>query len=167
MKFLEQDLENIIFNTDNDKLWDRGLHISGKKFRQFRIGNYGIADLITVEKEIPPFGDSYLNITIYELKKENIDISAYLQAIRYAKGIQHYLKKRNFYKFNLYINLVGSVINLGSDIIYLNSLLPGEDIYDANSSLRYISSYTYSYDFDGLSFERHDGYQLRNNGFNI
>ena len=47
MSFLEKDLEDIIFETDNDLLFEHGLFIDGQKKRQVRIGNYGIADLIT------------------------------------------------------------------------------------------------------------------------
>jgi hypothetical protein len=47
MNFLEKNLEDIIFETHENKLRDRGLEISGKKLRQLRIGNYGIADMIT------------------------------------------------------------------------------------------------------------------------
>ena len=46
MKFLEKDLEQIIFESGRDSLRERGLSISGKLLRQLRIGNYGIADLV-------------------------------------------------------------------------------------------------------------------------
>ncbi len=44
MKFLEKDLEQIIFESGMDSLNERGLYIRGKRLRQVRIGNYGIAD---------------------------------------------------------------------------------------------------------------------------
>ena len=50
MRFLEKDLEQIIHESGMDQLNERGLPIDGKMFRQMRIGNYGIADLITVTR---------------------------------------------------------------------------------------------------------------------
>lgn len=50
-EFFEKTLEDIIFNTDNELLCEHGLLISGKKLRQVKIGNYGIADLITCNIE--------------------------------------------------------------------------------------------------------------------
>lgn len=78
MQFLEKDLENIIWETNNKKLQEKGLLIEGKKFRQLRIGNYGICDILTVQRENYYLGFSYLNITIYELKKEKAGILAFL-----------------------------------------------------------------------------------------
>lgn len=49
--FLEKTLEDIIFETSNDDLKERGLWICGNKKRQVKIGNYGIADLITCNIE--------------------------------------------------------------------------------------------------------------------
>jgi hypothetical protein len=51
MKFLEKDLEEIIFNSCKIKLCNRGLTLPEKIKRQVRIGNYGVADLIGFEKE--------------------------------------------------------------------------------------------------------------------
>ena len=50
MKFLEKDLEEIIFETSNKELNERGLFVYGKKYRQLRIGNYGVADLVVVDR---------------------------------------------------------------------------------------------------------------------
>ena len=54
MKFLEKDLEEIIWDAyKNDKLSlinNRGLFINGLIKRQLRIGNYGIADLVQEEE---------------------------------------------------------------------------------------------------------------------
>jgi len=50
MKFLEKDLEEIIFNADMKDLPEKGLHFTGVIKRQLRIGNYGVADLVTFTK---------------------------------------------------------------------------------------------------------------------
>ena len=84
MKFLEKDLENIIWESDNEKLREKGLEIYGKKFRQIRIGNYGVADLITVDRRKDCFDGNFLDITVYELKKEKAGISACRTAVRRA-----------------------------------------------------------------------------------
>ena len=64
MKFLEKDLEQIIYESSNKLLREKGLNIRGKKYRQLRIGNYGIADIISVRRY-----EDCLYINIYELKK--------------------------------------------------------------------------------------------------
>ena len=71
MKFLEKNLEDIIWEASNEKLQERGLNISGKKLRQLRIGNYGIADLVTFDRDYyhTEYLHPFLNITVYELKK--------------------------------------------------------------------------------------------------
>ena len=49
MNFLEKNLEDIIFETDNVDLRKRDLFIFGKKKRQVRIGNYGTCDTMVVK----------------------------------------------------------------------------------------------------------------------
>ena len=114
MEFLEKDLEEIIFEADRNDLIERGLNIRGKLFRQLKIGNYGIADLVEVSRfrkdgwhegsQIEP----RLFITVYELKKDKIGISAFLQALGYLKGIRQYLRVRKpNIEFILHIVLIG------------------------------------------------------------
>jgi hypothetical protein len=87
MKFLEKDLEDIIWEASNERLQENGLDISGKKYRQLRIGNYGIADIVSVTK---PYYHEYFKkhqkgiITIYELKKELIKYAS----LQVPKGSQ-------------------------------------------------------------------------------
>lgn len=170
MNFLEKDLEQIIWESDNEKLKEKNLPISGKKFRQLRIGNYGVLDLMTVEKEdtwcyvlnerVP-----YLNITVYELKKEKVGISAFLQAIKYCKGIKSYISERkpNFC-FKLNIVLVAKEVDLNSDFIYLTDLLDHKysDDFGVISS---VENFSFSYDINGILFKQHHSYNLTNKGF--
>ena len=159
MEFLEKDLEQIISESSNFNLRQRDLPIFGRKMRQVRIGNYGIADLITVDRATDFDFDenkiigSRLIINVYELKKDKIGISAFLQAIRYAKGISRYLEKRGI-DFDINIKLIGQEVDLSGDFVYISDIL------------RYnVEMYLYSYKLDGLTFKRVLGYNLKNEGF--
>lgn len=156
MKFLEKNLEDIVFETKNELLRQRGLPIYGKKLRQVKIGNYGVADLITLSR-VPE--DYKLIITVYELKKDVIGASAFFQAIRYCRGIQDYYEyfKYEDYSIELNIVLIGSDIDKSSDFIYLPDVI--------NSSDFYVHFLTYNYKFDGIYFDEHSGYVLKNKGF--
>lgn len=155
MNFLEKNLEQIIFETPNDKLENRGLSINGLKKRQQQIGNYGISDLITVERDRV---SDKLNITVYELKKDEINTGTFLQGIRYCKGISNYLSKhKEWISFEIHLTLIGSSIDKRSDFIYLPDIL--------NTRYFNFRCYTYQYDFDGITFKRHTNYCLTNEGF--
>lgn len=165
MEFFEKDLETIIWESNNKKLQEKGLLISGKKFRQLKIGNYGIADLITVEKCNYELNKSrpYLNITVYELKKEKAGISAFLQAVRYCKGIKTYLEqyKPNI-NFNLNIVLCSKKIDIESDYIYLCDLI---SISKETNLLNSIENYSFRFNIDGIEFINESNYNLTNKGF--
>lgn len=150
MTFLEKDLEEIIYNTKNELLQIRGLWIEGKKFRQLKIGNYGISDVITVNRN---YEINRLSITIYELKKDAIGVSTFMQAVRYAKGIHSWLRKHKSFEYDLRFALVGKYIDFNTDLVYL------PDIYEN------IELYTYEYEFDGIHFKPHRMYTLTNEGF--
>lgn len=153
MNFLEKDLEEIIYESDLDKLKERGLPLKGICKRQLRIGNYGIADLVyfDIDRE-----NKWLDINIVEIKKDNISLSAFMQLVRYKKGIQSYLNKRDtdfFIRFEY--TLIGRDIDRSSDLVYLPDLVPSLGIY------------TFDYDFDGIKFQRHNNYVLTDEGFNV
>lgn len=176
MKFLEKDLEEIIYETylkSPDRLVEKGVYINGKIKRQLRIGNYGIADLVTFKRDYEGEYDTFINdnkdgyniryvekptliVTVYELKKDKVGISAYLQAVSYIKGLQEYFEARNF-KFNIEFNivLIGSIVDTSGSFCYLPSL--------SNN----IKILTYSYDVDGIEFNNHNHYKLTDNGFKI
>lgn len=181
MKFLECDLEEIIYKTYQEKpneLIRRGLYdLNGKMKRQLKIGNYGIADLITIERcegfyydvlrDIDVDGEKYalcdatinskIIITVYELKKDKIGISAFLQAVRYTKGIQDYFDKRGLFKrirIEYKIVLIGKEIDLSGSFCYL------KDIFNN------IEFFTYDYDFNGIYFTQ-SSYSLSQKGFKL
>jgi hypothetical protein len=170
MKFLEKDLEQIIFESGRDSLDEKGLPITGKLFRQLRIGNYGIADLVEFTR---PFYDGpgrkfFIagQITIYELKKEQIGIGAFLQALHYAKGIQRYLEikgKQDKYVVNVVI--VGKQLDTSGAFCFIPELLSfNSDAVDEFGNGR-ITFYTYDYTIDGLEFKESPRYKLINEGF--
>ena len=165
MRFLEKDLEEIIFTSERWLLKEKGLYVSGKMYRQLRIGSYGVADLVTVDRV--NFEGNYSNIrdifdiTVYELKKENIGISAFLQAIQYVKGIDRYLSKREFsHQIRFRIVLIGESLSSSSSFIYMADYLDG-DVF----GLIKLSNYTYSINIDGIEFKEHFGYKLTDEGF--
>jgi len=173
-KFLEKDLEDIIFESDKNELRKRGLHIYGKIYRQVRIGNYGIADLIEV-KRIPSeivngrMGEfaSHLDITIYELKKDKIDFNAFMQAVKYAKGISRYFKKhRHNIRVQFRIVLIGSEISMNDDFTYITDMFT-PDISSAfySPAINFVTFYKYKYNFDGIYFNVSNQYALIEEGF--
>ena len=193
MDFLEKDLEQIIYEATEEQLNEFDFP-TGIKKRQLRIGNYGIADLVYFKRvavtsfrpdDGKPFCDvvdnSGLCITVCEFKKDKIGISAFLQAINYCKGISRYLLKRGFESFYFNILLVGRNIDDSGSFVYLTDLLgeslrysydnvDGEENYNAytsyfNQGINNIKFKTYSYDFNGIKFQDHEGYKLKNEGF--
>jgi len=167
MEFLEKNLEDIIFETKNEHLEERGLNISGKKLRQIKIGNYGIADIITWEKyPNVVFDGGLLKITIYELKQNKVNASSFFQGIRYCRGVQSYLDKRKI-EIPIKINLVliGREIDKSSDFCYLTNLIDSDD-YSCGEAIGF-NIYTYRYDFFGIKFEHHYNYVLKDEGFNL
>ena len=165
MEFLEKDLEEVIFNSDKGELSQRGLYLEcGKLFRQFRIGNYGIADLVhayfeydcVFNDEGDPIGyrKSKLYINVIELKKDKIGISAFLQAVNYLKGIKRYFEKKNYsMDVDYKITLIGKSIDTSGSFCYL------PDVMDC------LELYVYRYDFDGVYFDEQRKYKLTDEGF--
>lgn len=148
MEFLEKDLEQIIFETDNATLVERGFLINGKKIRQLRIGNYGIADIVTFWRT-----SDIIYFEVFELKKDEISIRTLLQAYNYVKGIDHYLKLRGF-KTKFYITLVGRKIDTSTSFCFLPDLIDN------------LSCFIYNFDINGLKFTNCSDFNLINTGFN-
>ena len=164
MEISEKELEDLIFNTDNENLIDRGLYIYGKKKRQVNIGNYGICDLISYHKTDDMIPNSPLNINIIELKKGKIDFNALNQIIRYAQGIKDYLEIREFNNYIFTLTLIGNELDLNNDLFaYLPNLVHGLEY--TNGSIFSIDYYKYSLRWDGIYFDECKGYSLTNTGF--
>lgn len=179
MDFLEKDLEQIIYESDKDKLSERGLHLYGKLLRQVRIGNYGIADLICVNRpsHLKACGTAFDQnksvhfkgtIDVIELKKDRISPSTFFQVLNYVKGIQDYLKHRNLsHLYNYNITMIGRDVDLNSSFSYLGDIFYNDfwmtDLI--SEPLININLYTYSYNVDGLLFKEISGYSLIDKGF--
>lgn len=170
MNFLEKDLEQIIYEANRHSLADRGLYDFGIFKRQLRIGNYGIADIVSIRR---PYVDPTNKvpykglITIYELKKDVISGSTFFQALGYLKGIDRYLRKRNkedFYDFS--IRLIGSSVDTSNSFCYLSEFVNSTDdsCIGSYNSLN-LEVYTYKYDFNGISFTEQSGFKMMNEGF--
>lgn len=175
MNFLEKDLEQIIYEADKELLANKGLKISGKLFKQLRIGNYGIADLVSFTRPGLDLNSPYEDfkfrkgkIQVIELKKDNISISAFMQALRYVKGIKTYLEKKSIEdKYNVEILLIGKNLDLESSFIYLTDFLISESDYILDDSKFEVdlNYYTYKYGLNGIEFNQQYGYNLVNKGF--
>jgi hypothetical protein len=173
MKFLEKDLETIIYeNLQTDKgkdlLFDKGLEIDFTRLclakRQLYIGNYGTADIVILQSHFYyPHENEILEnkcINVIELKKENINIDTLLQAVKYVKGIKTYLRNKTNYDSSEYdynITLIGKNIDISGNWVYLF------DVFE----LINVTIYKYKYKIDGLFFEEVflDEYNLINSGF--
>jgi hypothetical protein len=148
MEFLEKNLEDIIFKTNAENLIIRGLNLSGKKFRQVRIGNFGIADLVTLNRSTyHPQERNKIFITIYELKKNVIDLNTLGQACRYYKGIKTYIDNSSLFKN---ADIIYKIVLIGKNVEYKGDF---KYVCDYIISDYLLDIYTYKYDFDGIIFE--------------
>jgi len=168
MDFYESDLEDIIwdcFKTPEgvDKLCEKGLHLikPSRSFRQLRLGNYGIADLVTFDKSHYKIQDEIVaevTITIYELKKDQIKLDSLVQLCRYMKGVKRYFGARGCQLKYSDIRgvLIGKSLNV-DDWVYLTDHIQEK-----------IDFYTYEYSIDGMSFEHKNcDFHLIEEGFKL
>ncbi|MCF6442039.1 hypothetical protein L1077_21650 [Pseudoalteromonas luteoviolacea] len=90
----EKELEDFIFEAaekDHEELSNRGLFMpdSPKFYRQVKLGDYGIADIIAIGrcKETDK-----LEVFIYELKKEKVSVRDLPQISMYMGGVYMWLR---------------------------------------------------------------------------
>lgn len=162
MKFLEKDLEDIIFSADRQMLANRGLEIEGKLLRQVKLGNYGICDLLSIIT--PSYNENFFDsgtgnhgsfyVTVYELKKDQISMSSFLQCVRYGKAIESYFNQRG-HECIIDFVLIGKYIDQNTDFIFLSDFMNNLEVY------------TYEYELNGISFKNHKKYSLWDEGFKI
>lgn len=165
MKLSEKELEDIVFQSSNESLQEIGLRIYGKKIRQLRIGNYGIADIVTFDRDIEEIegkDTSILNIDIVELKQDIINVQTFLQSIKYVKGITEYLEKRDFYNFRINVILIGTKVDMSS-FVYLPDIIRFNN--ECNNLYGSLKLYKVSYDVNGINFKNLYGYKLVDSGF--
>lgn len=139
MDFLEKDLEQVIYEAPDDFIFDN-FEVKGKRYRQQKIGVYGISDLIFVNK-VYSLDIDYINkkskildvgleISILELKKDEVNINTFVQAVRYAKGIQKFFMEREFHKFYIRILLCGKTVDLKSGFVFISDLFDNGEYTD-------------------------------------
>lgn len=161
MNFLEKDLETIIYeatqNPDSRKeLEARGFPVDGHFQRQFNLGDYGVADLVEFYMYNNPDNYAYRRqayITIWELKKDDINMESFNQALSYLRGIQIVCEKL-FHNVDIEIKykiaLLGKNIDTRGSFCYLPDFC--EDV----------SLWTYSYGLNGLQIHNRSGYKITN-----
>lgn len=151
MEFLEKDLEDVIYEAytsgKQNFLQERGLSCFSHDYiiRQLNLGDYGIADLIAIDfiPYLEEKGKSFFIVTIYELKKDAINMATFSQIIKYGKAITSFLRSQGMYEgWILKYVIVGRSISQNSDNLCFMS-----DIF------RTIKTYTYDYSFDGIRFK--------------
>jgi hypothetical protein len=158
IEIYESDLEKIIMESDTFALRKKGLDICESKKNQVKIPGYGIADIVGVRRIRNPYShcESILQITVYELKKDKVGISAFFQAVGYCRGVQSFFQSRGFnYPISLKICLIGKEVDTTGSLVYLQSLLNrGSSIpLDEDICLTEIEFYRYSYGIAGVEFD--------------
>ena len=107
--------------------------------RQFSLGNYGVPDIVTFH--IDPSDhwafDTYLGITIYELKKGKINYEALDQIVKYKKGMMEYLDNFTDLGYHIECVLIGNGLDISGGFLYI------PDCFND------ISFYTYDLDING------------------
>lgn len=170
MKFLEKNLEQIIFESNKKDLETRGIYIEGKLLRQVKIGNYGIADLVEYSR---PYYDEGIErfykgrIAVYELKQDKVNTSTFLQALGYLKGIRKFLETRGINdNYDYEIVLIGYELDLNDNFCYLTDFIGYQNTSEINDEPKFgFRVYTYDYKIDGIQFKNKSGYSLKCNEF--
>ena len=163
MQIFESQLEDIIFESNIDLLEEKGLLLHRKRIRQLKIPGYGICDMIAYGKQPDPFYKNILHIQVIELKRQEINMNTFSQALRYVKGITRYLNKtKPNLLYTIDIVLIGESISHEDSTLYLADL-----IYDNNSffGLSSVLLYTYKYTLNGMEFTNHSDYFSKNENF--
>lgn len=149
MKFLEKDLEDIIYNSVIDKnmaqfISERGL---GRIFnddrkqvckRQLKINGGGVADIVIFERN--PYYKDHIHFSVIELKRGVINKQALYQCQGYVDAISAYLSSRSI-KHTSFGYVIGASVNIELD-------------NDEIGEIGYIEPYVYSYGLDGLYFNK-------------
>lgn len=144
MEISEKQLEDMICLKNTDQLAIRGLDVFNHDhlLRQFNLGSYGIVDLvgITVNNNSGPLE---VSITIYELKKDEIGMSALGQLCRYKRAFENVLLEWEM-EGDISIVLIGSKIEHSSNFVFAASFVDNLFIY------------TYDVSIEGLYFSEHN-----------
>lgn len=137
MNVLEKEIEDIIWEASGIQLIERGLEVKlgSLKWRQLHLGSYGIADMVTVRlvKRVDKLnGNTWvLLVDVFELKKEEINVNTYLQALEYCKGLERFFSTINTisHTCEFKIILIGKKIDTSSSFCYMADFCSNLDLY--------------------------------------
>jgi len=164
MTFIEKDLEDILFEYSSSYekrylLQERGLPIMshGTMLRQVDLAAYGIADLIDIYVgcKSDVFSSKFVQIDLYELKKEEVNWETFHQVVKYMRSIQLFIDQY-YPKTRLYLNafLIGKQLDKSGNFCFTSSVFNNINIY------------TYKYEIDGIKFYAESEYIISANVFN-
>lgn len=145
MEISEKQLEDMICLENRFELVTRGLEVFDHDhlFRQYNLGSYGIIDLVGISATTQ-FGYLEVFVTIYELKKDEIGMSALGQICRYKKAFEDHFQDAGISQFEVRTVLIGSQIEASSNFVYVAS------------QIDLLHCYTYEIGIKGLSFTEHE-----------
>lgn len=132
LNILEKDLEDYIYNLSQtregrDKMLKDGIDIPCPLYRQVRIGDSGIADLIGFclePKDLNVWDTDNIFVEVMELKKGIINLNTLLQACRYARCLMNSLAEDfSGHTFTPRITLIGDNINYSKEFFAVMSLM--------------------------------------------
>jgi len=130
MNVLEKEIEEIVFQSENYLLAERGLDLHNHKMQQVNFGSYGIADMICWNRR-DTFEGKMLCFQVVELKKDLIDVNTLMQASKYAKAINENVSKFNLDRtaIDIEIILIGKKIQTNGDFVFLADFIDNLSIY--------------------------------------
>ena len=150
----EEELEQYIFDSFGSD-FDWGWFEGDVLLRQFCISGYGVADLVKVSvapgyngrKNIPE-----LNITVMELKKDEVKLDAVGQICRYRTGISRALDKMRNRNGNILFTYEIEGILIGKEY-------DSGDVCYVVDNTDWLSTYTFDISLsDGISFSSDAGW---------
>lgn len=149
MKFLEKDLEDIIFDSfkcisTRESLIKRGLYFLQSDDRniyckrQLSIKGAGVADLVMFQRN--PYERDHIHFHVIELKRGAVDNKSVYQCNRYVEGIYKYLESRGI-KNTSGATVIGDRVSTNFRKSELNNI-------------GYIDTMYYTYNFNGVLFHK-------------
>lgn len=141
----EKQLEDLIMSADAKTLRSIGLNERlGLMIRQFDLGNYGIADIVSIVID----SRREILVTIFELKKCQLDLNTIVQCARYIKGAKeyidtHYNTNRTVVRFKMV--LIG--LQVAHDLKFICDCFDNLSVYQYNYSIKGVKFIPQEYSF--------------------
>jgi len=157
MTFLEKELEDFVFEMikigNEEEFEIRGFdefNADATYFRQLALGSYGVADIVGFDLELKKDKTLKGSIQVFELKKQDVNKDTFIQALKYVKGIKHFLEREHdckYFSIRFEIILMGTDIDTNNCFIYLPDVFSEIKIYSA-----------YFDPLNGIKFKLHEDY---------